>query len=208
MKGNSRVLAFLGTAALLNGLIITAATAADITTLIQPCEDCHGKDGVSQEPKIPIIAGNSSDYIVYAIESFRDKTWPCDEVKYPAGAHKGETSSMCKAVENLSDDDIASIADHYAAKPFVRAKQTFDPEMAKRGKGIHELHCRKCHEDGGSSPDDDAGILAGQWMPYLEEQFEEFTSGKRPMPKKMQPKIKELSPDDIKDLVQYYGSFQ
>ena len=208
MKSNSRILAVLGAITLLNGLLVTDAAAADIATLIQPCEDCHGKDGVSQESNIPTIAGNSSTLIVYALESFRDKTWPCEDVKYPAGAHKGETSSMCKSAENLSDDDMESIADYYSEKPFVRAKQSFDAELAKTGKGIHELHCRKCHEDGGSSPEDDAGILAGQWTPYLEEQFEQYSSGKRPMPEKMKPKFEELSQDDIKALIQFYASFQ
>ena len=115
---------------------------------------------------------------------------------------------MCKAAENLSEEDKKLVADHYAGKPFVRAKQSFDADLAKLGKGIHELNCRKCHEDGGSSPDDDAGILAGQWMPYLEEQLEEFVSGKRPMPEKKIPKIEKLTQDDIKALVNYYGSFQ
>lgn len=208
MKSNSRILAFLGTVALIYGPLVTDATAADITTLIQPCEDCHGKDGVSQEPTIPTIAGNSSDLLVYALEAFRDKTWPCEEVKYPAGAHKGETDNMCKASEVLSDDDMELIADYYSEKPFVRAKQPFNAELAKTGKGIHDLHCKKCHEDGGSSPDDDAGILAGQWTPYLEVQFKEYSAGKRPMPEKMKPKFEELSQDDIKALIQYYASFQ
>jgi cytochrome subunit of sulfide dehydrogenase len=208
MKTNPRNPAFLVALALLYGPYMTDAGATDIATLTAPCEDCHGKDGVSQEPKIPTIAGNSSTLIVYALESFRDKTWPCEDVKYPAGAHKGETSNMCKSVKNLSDDDMASIADYYADKPFVRAKQGFDAELAKTGKGVHELHCKKCHEDGGSSPEDDAGILAGQWTPYLEEQFEQYSSGKRPMPEKMKPKFEELSQDDIKALIQYYASFQ
>ena len=208
MKSKPRIPAFLVVLALFYGPYMTNAGAADIAALTEPCEDCHGKDGVSQEPKIPTIAGNSSVLIVYALESFRDKTWPCEDVKYQAGEHKGETSNMCKSAENLSDDDMESIADYYSEKPFVRAKQSFDANLAKTGKGIHALHCEKCHEDGGSSPDDDAGILAGQWMPYLEEQFEEYSAGKRPMPEKMKPKYEELSQDDIKALIQYYASFQ
>jgi cytochrome subunit of sulfide dehydrogenase len=208
MKMNPRIPAFLVALALFYGPYMTDAAAADIAALTQPCEDCHGKDGVSQEPTIPTIAGNSSAFIVYALEAFRDKTWPCEEVKYPAGAHKGETSNMCKPMDKLSDDDMELIADYYADKPFVRAKQSFDANLAKTGKGIHALHCEKCHEDGGSSTDDDAGILAGQWMPYLEEQFKQYSSGKRPMPEKMKPKYEELSADDIKALIQYYGSIQ
>jgi sulfide dehydrogenase cytochrome subunit len=208
MKSNIRILALLCMGVLLYDPLISNVMAADIATLTAPCEDCHGKDGASHEPKIPTIAGSSTTYIIYAMEAFRDKTWPCEDIKYPAGTHKGETSNMCKAAENLSEEDIKLVSDHYAGKPFVRAKQTFDADLAKRGKGIHELNCRKCHEDGGSSPDDDAGILAGQWMPYLEEQLEEFVSGKRPMPEKKQPKMEKLTEDDIKALVNYYGSFQ
>jgi sulfide dehydrogenase cytochrome subunit len=207
MKTNSRILVFLCLGVLFSGPLTSNVLAADLATLTGPCEDCHGKDGVSQEPKIPTIAGASSTYIVYAIDAFRDKTWPCEDIKYPAGAHKGETSNMCKAAEHMSEEDKKLVADHYAGKPFVRAKQSYDADLAKLGKGIHELNCRKCHEDGGSSPDDDAGILAGQWMPYLEEQLEEFVSGKRPMPEKKIPKIEKLTQDDIKALVNYYGSF-
>jgi sulfide dehydrogenase cytochrome subunit len=194
--------------ALLSGPVILDAAAADIATLIGPCEDCHGKDGASEESKIPSIGGFSAQYITDSLAVYGDKTRPCEEVKFPAGAHKGDTTDMCKVAADLSEADTALVAEHYAGKPFVRAKQSFDADLAKRGKGIHDLECKKCHEDGGSSPDDDAGILAGQWMPYLEDQFEEYASGKRPMPEKMKPKMDKLSADDIKALVNYYGSFQ
>ena len=59
-----------------------------------------------------------------------------------------------------------------------------------------------------AAPDDDAGILAGQWMPYIRHTFEEFSSGKRPIPKKMKPKFDELTKDDVDALVNYYGSFK
>jgi len=208
MKSNNRILSYLGFGSLFGGAVFINTAVADITTLIAPCEDCHGKDGVSQESKIPTIAGNSDVYLNDSLTIFRDKDRPCDDVKYPSGEHKGDTTTMCKAAEKLSDEDIELIATHYSEKPFVNAKQEFDAELASKGKGIHKLKCNKCHEDGGSSPDDDAGILAGQWMPYLEEQFEEYTTGKRTMPEKMQPKIEDLSEDDIKALIQYYGSFQ
>ena len=208
MKKTVRIIAPLCMGALLSGPLILDAAAADIATLVGPCEDCHGKDGASQESEIPSIGGFSAQYIIDSLAVYRDKSRPCEEIKYPAGAHKGDTTDMCKVAADLSEEDTGLVAQHYAGKPFVRAKQTFDAELAKRGKGIHDLECKKCHEDGGSSPDDDAGILAGQWMPYLDDQFEEYASGKRPMPEKMKPKMDKLSADDIKALVNYYGSFQ
>jgi len=208
MKTTVRILAHCCMCVVLFVPIIPVAAAADLATLTGPCEDCHGKDGASSEPKIPSIGGFSAVYITDSMAAYRDKSRPCKEVQYPAGAHKGDTTDMCKTAEKLSENDAQLIAEHFAGKAFVRAKQTFDADLAKTGKGIHNLNCKKCHEDGGSSPDDDAGILAGQWMPYLEEQFEEYTSGKRPMTEKMQPKIEKLTADDVKALVQYYGSFQ
>lgn len=201
-------LSFFCPVVIFSASIFIDAQAADIATLIAPCEDCHGKDGASKESKIPIIGGLSSIYITDSLIIYKEKSRPCDDVKYPAGAHKGETSNMCKSAEKLSDEDMELIATHYADKPFVRANQTFDADLAAKGKGIHALNCKKCHADGGSDPEDDAGILAGQWMPYLTEQFEEYTADKRPMDKKMKPKIEKLSEDDIKALINYYGSFK
>jgi len=208
MKRNSGISISLCAGIALSCAFFIDAAVADITTLAGPCEDCHGKDGASEESKIPTIGGFSAIYIADSLAAYRDKARPCEDIKYPAGEHKGDTTNMCDVAEKLSDAETTQLAEHYAGKPFVRAKQAFDAELAKHGKGIHALHCKKCHEDGGSSPDDDAGILAGQWMPYLEEQFEEYAAGKRPMPEKMQPKMDKLSEDDIKALVHYYGSFQ
>jgi len=208
VNNNARILTSLCLGALFSGAPTLDAGAADIAKLSAHCDDCHGKDGASTESKIPIIGGYSATYISDSLAAYADKSRPCEEIKYPAGEHKGETTTMCEVAKNLSEEETSQIAEHYESKPFVRAKQSFDAELANVGKGIHALHCKKCHEDGGSSPDDDAGILAGQWMPYLEEQFEEYAEGKRPMPKKMKPKMDKLSPDDVKALVQYYGSFQ
>ena len=208
MKRFTGSLSLLYLGALLSGAVITDAGAADIATLIAPCEDCHGKDGASEEPEIPSIGGFSATYITDSLTVYRDKTRPCEEVKYPAGEHKGDSTDMCKVSADLSEEDSGLIAEHYAGKPFVRAKQSYDADLAARGKGIHDLNCTKCHEDGGSSPDDDAGILAGQWMPYLEDQFREYAEGKRPMPEKMVPKMEKLSAEDTKALINYYGSLQ
>jgi sulfide dehydrogenase cytochrome subunit len=115
---------------------------------------------------------------------------------------------MCQVAKDLSDADIKQVAQYFAGKKFVRAQQKFDPALAKKGKEIHEHTCDKCHSEGGSLASDDAGITAGQWMPYLKEQFKEFKAGKRPMVKKMKPKIEKLEPADIDALVNYYGSFK
>ena len=58
---------------------------------------------------------------------------------------------------------------------------------------------------GGSNADDDAAILAGQWMAYTKNEFEKFSLGDRSMPKKIKKKFKKLSDDDKTALIHYYA---
>jgi sulfide dehydrogenase cytochrome subunit len=198
----------LASMALLLFALPGSASPADVSAVLEDCAGCHGKDGASTESDIPIIGGYSAKYLADSLANYKNKTRPCPETKYRSGPHKGQTTDMCTVAGKLADIDVKALTEFLATKPFVRAKQTADAALAARGKQIQEAHCKKCHEDGGSSADDDAGILAGQWMPYLRHTFEEFTSGKRPMPKKMKPKFDELTKDDVDALVNYFGSFK
>ena len=200
---------WLASAAIFGFFVATGARAADVNKIAEECAGCHGKDGASAEPKVPIIGGVSAEYIKSSLELYSKKDRPCPETEIKAGAKKGTKTDMCKEAKELSGDDIKQISQYFAGKKFIRAKQKFDPALAKKGKEIHEVNCDKCHSNGGSIAGDDAGILAGQWMPYLEETFTQYSSGKRPMSeKKMKPKIEKLDKAGFEALVNYYGSFQ
>jgi len=203
-----RLFSTLAIGAILSSFIIFQASAADAGKLAETCADCHGKDGASTESDIPIIGGYSEQYIIDSMIAYKNEDRPCPETKYSEGNNKGTKTNMCKIAKELSDKDTEEIAKFYAGKPFVRAKQTFDTAKAASGKKIHSANCKKCHEDGGGSADDDAGILAGQWMPYLKNSFKDYASGERAQPKKMKPKMDKLSDTDIDALINYYGSFQ
>ena len=185
----------------------TSVSASDVKDLVEDCAGCHGKDGVSTESDIPTIAGNSAKYIIDTMVTYSNKERPCKEVKINAGEHKGDLDDMCKIAKDLSASDTELVAKYYAGKPFVRAKQEFDAEKAELGKIVQDKECKKCHEDGGSSAADDAGILAGQWSPYIRQQFKEFSSGERPMTKKMKKKYEGLSDADKENLIHYFASF-
>ena len=58
----------------------------------------------------------------------------------------------------------------------------------------------------GALADDDAGILASQWLPYLQYSMEDFQADKRAMPKKMKKKVSKLSADEIEALLQFFAS--
>jgi sulfide dehydrogenase cytochrome subunit len=197
----------LACSALFGFSLASGAWAADVAKLTETCANCHGKDGASTESEVPIIGGVSAEYIKLSLESYSKKERPCPETEIKAGPKKGTKTDMCKEAKEVGGD-IKQVAQYFAGKKFVRAKQKFDPALAKKGKEIHDVSCDKCHSNNGSVASDDAGILAGQWIPYLEETFKQYSAGKRPMEQKMKPKIEKLDKAGVDALVNYYGSFQ
>jgi cytochrome subunit of sulfide dehydrogenase len=202
------VYVFMAGACLLGLSLAAGVQAADVNKLLETCAECHGKDGASHESDVPVIGGVSASYLHDSLVSYQNKERPCPETKYRDGPKKGQKTDMCKVAKELSEGDIKEVAKFLSGKKFARADQKFDAALAAKGKEYHADHCEKCHTEGGSVAEDDAGILAGQWMPYLKETFKEYESGKRPMPKKMKPKFEKLDKAKMEALINYYGSFK
>ena len=193
---------------MLSGLIIIDVSAADIDKLIEDCTHCHGKDGASSDPDVPIIGGFSAQYLMDSMAAYVDKDRLCPEFEYPEGPHKGDKTDMCKIADDISEKDVKGIAKHFASKPYVPAKQAFDAALAAKGKDVHDELCEKCHSAGASLASDDAGILAGQWMSYQEANYRDYSAGDRKQPKKMKIKMKKLDDETTKQLIHYYSSLQ
>ena len=83
-----------------------------------------------------------------------------------------------------------------------------DPAKAKMGAEIYDSGCAKCHDENGALPDDDAGILAGQWLPWLQNSMADFKSGHREMPKKMKKQVDALSDDELAAVLHFFASQQ
>lgn len=171
-------------------------TGASASMLANTCNGCHGPNGDSAGPATPTIAGASVDYFTEQMQGFA----------------KGEIPStiMGRIAKGYSDDEIEKMADYFSKQKFIPAKQEADPKLAKKGAKLHDKYCEKCHAEGGTSAEDDAGILAGQWVPYLEMSLSDFLKGDREMPKKMAKKLKKLHKKEgdagIKALIAYYAS--
>jgi sulfide dehydrogenase cytochrome subunit len=189
-------------------LFATVSMAGELDAIVENCNGCHGDDGVSQWADVPTIAGISEFVHSDALYLFRDEARPCTDTEYKQGAKSGSATTMCAVTADLGDDMIDEIAAYYAALPFVPAKQDFDPALAEAGKAIHEAECDRCHSEGGSNPEDDASLLAGQQMGYLKDTFAEYRAGEREQPKKMEEKLSALGDDDVKALVHFYASQQ
>jgi sulfide dehydrogenase cytochrome subunit len=185
-----------------------SAAMADLDAVVENCNGCHGNDGVSQWTDVPTIAGIPEFVHSDALYVFRDEARPCTESEYRQGDTSRPATSMCAVTADLSDDMIDEVAAYYAGLPFVAAKQDFDAALAEAGKAVHEAECDRCHSEGGSNPDDEASILAGQQMGYLADTMAEYRAGEREQPKKMEEKVMALSDDDVKALINYYASQQ
>ncbi len=174
-------------------------TGASASMLANTCAGCHGTNGASQGPATPTIAGLSPEYFEEVMEGFKSGEIP--------------STIMGRIAKGYTKEEIKAMAEYFAKLPFVRAKgQKFDAKLAAKGKKLHDKYCEKCHADGGTKAEDDSGILAGQWQPYLQWTMADFIAGKREMTKKMRKKVKKLMEKEgeagFQALMHYYASQQ
>lgn len=160
------------------GSPVMAATPS-ATMLAYTCVGCHGNNGNSLGPATPSIAGVSTDYFI-------------EIMGYYATGERASTI-MGRIAKGYTPEETELMAGFFAKQTFIPATgQKSDPKLAKKGAKLHDKYCEKCHAEGGTSSEDDAGILAGQWVPYLKFTMADMKAGKSHMPKKMKKKMKKM----------------
>lgn len=185
---------------LLAGLCLSSPIQANPPTtasmLANACAACHGLNGSSQGPATPSIAGISAVYFIDSMIAFQENERPA--------------TVMDRIAKGYSEEQIELMAEYFAQQPMIRTTQSFDPALASKGDALHQTHCEKCHENGGRASDDDAGILAGQKIPYLRYTLEDILNGKREVSVKMANKLKtihkSMGQDGIEQLLNFYAS--
>jgi sulfide dehydrogenase cytochrome subunit len=192
--------------ALVLGLPGTAYTG-DIGELAAMCDSCHDSEGASSHSDVPIIGGQSQEYLADSMKSFQVWGRPCIKSLYRQGDTSRPKTDMCKIAEGLSNEDIDAVTAYYAELPFVPAMQEFDASQVAAGAALHELHCEKCHEQGGNT----AGRgpkLAGQWLPYMRSTLKYVPTGEHQVPPMMERGLGKFSKEEIDSLLNYYASQQ
>ena len=193
-----------GTAALL----LVGVGLADTGSLAdERCASCHGDDGVSEEAATPTLAGQSAIYLAETMQAYLDDDRPAAQL-----THEDQQTDMKEIVAALSQEELDGLAEYYSELEFRAFEQEFDADLADQGETVHFQYCEKCHEDAGSSPDDDAGLMAGQPMEYLLRELKHYASEKRSMTEKMDKKyramLKEEGDGSLEQLAHYYASQQ
>jgi cytochrome c553 len=149
------------------------------------CSGCHGDTGVSPAAVNPSLAGQDAQYLMSALDAYKN------------GARTDET--MKGLVGGLDDKTKKDLAAFYhsqqPARPNVR-KPLSTAEWAAR--------CNRCHGLNGNSTDPHIPALAGQRMDYLDKVLRDYRTRER-RSAEMAAMSDALSDDDIANLAAYYS---
>ncbi len=160
------------------------------------CAGCHGTNGASVGNAIPSIAGLSETYMVETMNAYKS----------------GDRAStiMGRIAKGYSDEQIESMAGFFADQEvYKNTNQKFNAANVAKGKALHDKYCDKCHTEGGTVADDDAGQLSGNAKMFLEWSLADFHDGSRDMEKKMAKKMKRMikrDSDAFAKITDYYLS--
>lgn len=179
-------------------MLASAAPSRVTPKLLKNCKKCHNENGVSDDPEVPHLAGQSASYMYKQLQDFK------------ADARDG--GRMNKTAKKLSDQQMADLVTLYAAKPLPAQDGVSVPEApalvsgGDAGRGIDS--CVGCHDADGRGKQDkyDAPALAGMPLGYFKLQMEAFRDGDRVNDRDgvMGKAAKSLRDDEITTLADYY----
>jgi len=155
--------------------------------LSSSCAGCHGKNGNSKDTKVPSLAGQSGEYLVAAIRSYREN-----------GVR--QQSDMTNAVKDLDESAIRSLAQYYAQ---------LDPERSVFRKPespqVMAERCNRCHGPDGGQPDPGKPRIARQRKSYIVSSLLAYKNGERAN-SMMQAMAKELWLVEMDAIAAYYAT--
>jgi cytochrome c553 len=134
----------------------------------QVCAACHGIDGNSIPPLVPVLAGQNARYLYFQLRDFQEGRRGNDPTNPPVHAAAG-----------LSRDEMRELADWFAKQKPKPTGFRPDPEKARLGKAkADETLCTMCHQ-GGFAGQNEIPRVAGQHHDYIVKQFNDFKQRKR-----------------------------
>jgi len=159
------------------------------------CAACHGASGRSDMAGVPVLAGNSSLYMITQLFLFRE------------GRRKNE--AMVAMAKPMTDADLRGFSDHIGTLAAVPAPAPAPPPDAARmlkAKALAEQHkCTYCHGNdlaGGQQ----VPRIGGQKEDYLRQTLHDFKAGERPgYTRAMTEALSQVLVEDL-DLLAFYAA--
>jgi cytochrome c553 len=161
----------------------------------QVCAACHGANGRSDMPGVPVLAGQPSLYAITQLFLFREG--------------RRDNEAMTAVAKTLTDDDLRGFSDHIGTLPFVPPPAPAAPADAARmakGKALADQHkCLFCHgaDLGGGQQ---VPRIAGQREEYLQASLRGFKSGKRAAYTQAMPAAVSQIPVEDLDTLAYFAA--
>jgi cytochrome c553 len=120
--------AFLGVALLATPFSWGQAPAARLAV----CGACHGAQGNAAIPEIPSLAGQPKVFLENQLVLIREGMRDIPQMK--------------GLLDNVPDEELAALAQHYSALPVVKSSSPRKPEVFSRGETLSkEMRCGICH---------------------------------------------------------------
>lgn len=154
--------------------------------LASSCSGCHGKDGNSQDPKIPSLAGQDSAYLVSAINAYKE-----------GGTRNHD--DMKGVVQELDIKAELNLAQYYS-----QLTPKGEKPRALEGPDVLSKKCNRCHGGNGSQPDPEKPRIAGQRQTYLISSLNAYKKGDR-INSLMQAMSTDLWTVEIEAIAAYYA---
>lgn len=188
MTNRARAIAGL----LLVGALLPQRALPD--TLYSACYGCHGPGGISVGTHIPTITGLNFQYFYATMRAFKKD-------------QRGSTI-MGRIARGYKTGQLQLMALYFGRQPWTGNPSEVDPELALRGRDLHQKHCEKCHEDNGHFQDRETPPLAGQARGYLYYQMIDYRQGAggESRDSMMQTRLQKLSDEDLRALCEFYAS--
>jgi cytochrome c553 len=173
---------------------------------LQPCAACHGQEGRATDRGFyPRIAGKPAGYLYNQLDNFR--------------AGRRSNSTMAYFVEQMSDDYLHEIAEHFAGLdlPYAPPQTTGAPPadlargeaLVRQGDAARGIPaCAQCHGAAMTGVLPAVPGLLGLARGYLVEQFGAWRNGQRKAlaPDCMARIATALAPQDIAAVVTWLSS--
>ncbi len=174
---------------------LAQATESDIAGLAATCHSCHGVDGASVGLSMPSIAGQNERYLTHVML----------EQKYD----KRYSSIMGRLLRTYSDEQIAAMARHFAAKPWVPATVDAEMRLVNRGRQVAQKTCQRCHGPTGERIAEGTPRLAGQWPGYLAIESMKYTDPtfhRNKPSERMAERVANLAIEDVQAVAHFLGT--
>ncbi len=173
----------------------------------QVCAGCHGLDGNGTAPTNPKLAGQSEQYLMRQLQSFR--------VKEGGAAAERQNQLMAGFAMMLTPDTIREVAAYFAAQKF-QPSAARNKELAVAGQKIYRAGiaaknipaCSGCHGPSGAGIPVQYPRVGGQYAEYVAAQLVAFRQGTRKNSVQMSAIAARMSDPEISATAEYIAGLR